>query len=88
MITIHGGVLVAVKRSIPHEVVPNDQSDEIIAVMVKTEQPLLVCCVYNSPHYSPFRWPRTKFDNLLTSLKRHQEQLNCQTAKQQLSLVT
>ena len=79
MITIHGGVLVAVKRSIPHEVIPNDQSDEIIAVMVKTDQPLLVCCVYNPPHYSPFRWPRTKFDNLLTSLKRHQEQLNCQT---------
>ena len=78
MITIHGGVLVAVK-SIPHEVIPTDQSDEIIAVMVKTEQPLLVCCLYNPPHYSPFRWPRTKFDNLLTSLKRHQEQLNCQT---------
>ena len=79
MITIHGGVLVAVKRIIPHEIIPNDQSDEIIAVMVITEQPLLVCCVYNPPHYSPFRWPRTKFDNLLTSLKRHQKQLNCQT---------
>ena len=78
-ITIHAGVLVAVKRSILHEVIPNDQSDEIIAVMVKTEQPLLVCCVYNPPQYSPFRWPRTKFDNLLISLKRRQEQLNCQT---------
>ena len=63
----HGGVLIAVKN-LPHErvILGNNNLDEYVAIKVTPKDvPRIICCIYNPPKESYYRWPVEKMINLL-----------------------
>ena len=55
--TKHGGVLIAVNCDISHEPIPNyDHSDQVVVILRSPYQSILLCCMYNAPSNSPYRW--------------------------------
>ena len=62
----HGGVLVAVKKSIPFEKVNLKLThDNFLALKITiSETSILLVCIYNPPHGSRYQWTT---ENLLTA---------------------
>ena len=76
--TKHGGVLIGNKPSISHELVQLDATfEESLVIRVNASQHFLICCLYNPPVNSPFRWKRDKLIALLNGLKCKQAFLDC-----------
>lgn len=67
----HGGVLPAIKNSIPHSISRNhDFSDVLFCnVLSGTPKALTIVCFYNPPHGSPYQWTLSKWDGVLSFLK-------------------
>ena len=77
----HGGVLIAVKN-LPHERVTlgNNNLDEYVAIKVTPKDvPMIICCIYNPPKQSNYRWPVEKMINLIKDLKMFAEEENCES---------
>ena len=76
--TKHGGVLIGITPSIAHELVQLDATfEDFLVIRVNASQHFLICCLYNSPVNSHFRWKRDKLIALLNELKCKQAFLDC-----------
>ena len=76
--TKHGGVPIAVRNSIPHERVELKNTDEYVVVKIEPKNTaFLICCCYNPPKASPYRWSEMSMIDLLDELKTHAEKENC-----------
>ena len=51
--------------------------EESLVIRVNASQLFLICCLYNSPVNSPFRWKSDKLIALLNELKCKQALLDC-----------
>ena len=72
--TKHGGVLIAVRNSISHERVEPKNTDENVVVKIEPKNTaFLICCCYNPPKTSPYRWSETSIFDILDQLKTYAE---------------
>ena len=72
--TEHGGFLIAVRSSIYHERVELKNIDKYVVVKIEPgNTAFLICCCYNPPKASPYRWSETSMIDLLDELKTHAE---------------
>ena len=77
--TKHGGVLIAVK-GIPHERIDLKSTNEYVAIKFDLpESSFIVCCCYNPPKSSPYRWNNTSMIELIKELTNFAEKQNCET---------
>lgn len=67
----HGGVLIAVKNQLSHELLDLKlEHPDYVAVQLKSSgKPTVnICCIYNSPSGSPYRWDLETLSSLLKKL--------------------
>ena len=65
----HGGVLIGVK-GIAHEKIALKTKCECVAILAQQKsEKSLICCLYNPPRTSKYRWPETEFLSLLTEIE-------------------
>ena len=75
--TKHGGVLIGVK-GIAHEKLALKTKCECVAILAQQKsEKSLICCLYNPPRTSKYRWPETEFLNLLTEIEEKANENNC-----------
>ena len=69
----HGGVLIAVKSSLKHKNVDISLiHDNFIVIKINFSMSfLIICCIYNAPEQSNYRWAANDFLNLLEKLKNY-----------------
>ena len=64
----HVGVLIGINANIPHNSIDTGMQD-CVMVQLKISVPILVCCIYCAPVYSPYRWSLDQLNSLLNLIK-------------------